>query len=491
MSNRTICKYYQQGRCNKGNSCKYLHVKENNGFNNYGNNNNNNNNNNNSNKSAFWAPENLDKRRKEVQTDLEEVRQFDAKPVLSSYGLAPPSVLNLIHNRDMSFEELRYLYYTNPQEYEKSVNARIKDYDKVLSFLKNQDMKAARYLQLTAQEAAKHNGVLPKVKPFVDFEIDFNSGSSNSPFGTVGNNNNGGTLFGSSGFGSKSQSLTGAFGNLGGSTNSGFGSTAPAPSSAFGSTAFGASSGNAFSKPVGAFGSLSNNNNNTSSGFGSAGFGTGSSAFGSSGFGSTNNNSNNNNNNSSSSAFGSSGFGTSAFGSSATTGSSPFGAFGAAQQRQQQPFAAAQPPSTTSPFGMTLSKTAPNPFANNTTSTTSPFAAANTNSSTFFGATSNVGSSFGNVTPASTATTATTAINPFATQTTASSTPFGFGVTPTNITTNSNTLGFNQAPGLVQAGVPAEQTSIKDLSEKVINLFKNDRFELGKVPEIPPPLELC
>ena len=34
-------------------------------------------------------------------------------------------------------------------------------------------------------------------------------------------------------------------------------------------------------------------------------------------------------------------------------------------------------------------------------------------------------------------------------------------------------------------------TKLSDIGDKIIEIFKADSFQLGNVPDIPPPIELC
>ncbi len=51
--------------------------------------------------------------------------------------------------------------------------------------------------------------------------------------------------------------------------------------------------------------------------------------------------------------------------------------------------------------------------------------------------------------------------------------------------TANNMVRFKQAPA------DEKQTQLKSLSDDIIGYFKADHFDLGKVPDVPPPLEMC
>ncbi|KAK6459249.1 uncharacterized protein RJT20DRAFT_124443 [Scheffersomyces xylosifermentans] len=344
-----------------------------------------------------------------------------------------------------------------------------------------------------------------------------------NPFGQANNSttaNKG--AFGSSGFGSS------GFGSSVGSTNS---------QSGFGSSGFGSSG---FGKPA--------TTGTTSSGFGSSAFGNSntSGAFGNSGFGSSGFGSSQTNKPASSSGFGSAGFGnagfgnkpatsTSAFGSSAFGAStnnsnpSPFGTFGNAQQNKSNPFGATSSTNTTqSAFGNTSNAANPFASANNTaspfgaaasgTSNPSPFgntatsAFGNTNNSSTFGATNTTTSAppFGSTQSAASPFGQTNTSSPFGSATNSKAAgPFGnvsngnaFGNASTSTSTASpfdTKLGttpasnpFAPATTVAEVAAPTiNNEELKDLDPEFVEAFKSAKFELGRIPELPPPPLLC
>lgn len=298
-----------------------------------------------------------------------------------------------------------------------------------------------------------------------------------------------GSAFGSTVFGSAQPTASpGSFGSSGfgnskpAATASAFG--APPTGSAFGSTGFGsaqptASSGSAFgssgfgnSKPASATSAFGDPS--TVSAFGSTGFGNppGGSAFGSSGFG--------NASTSSGSAPGTSGFGQSGFGQSTNnTTNLPFGNL--TNDNKASPFGATNDNNSTSAFG--AGSTSSNPFGSSAGKGATPFGtmsnqnetlafALSTNTNLAFGQSSSNGSAFG----------------------ASNNTPQQFG-------SGNNGSGFaNSSAPLGQSGFGStsaqpsnvsNDTSLDEYDPKVLEAFSAAKFELGKIPEVPPPVTLC
>lgn len=566
--NQTPCKYFQAGKCLKGNNCNFAHVYTN--GNNGGNN-----------KTTglqksteekyldLTNDRNLDRYTREIELDMDDYMTFAWAPNGSSYGLAAPCPLNVIANRDFSSDESRFQYWQSIKQgkqgqYEMEITARRKDMEKCVNFVKSEAKKAARYVQLSAR-TYRSNGTLPS-KPFIDHPLDLTGQSynTNSPFGSVRSNpfanvgpfssmsSNGAPPFGQSVastniVSSNSNSTIGQspFGNMGAQVGSStsvfgkpaFGSTAAAtPSSPFGQNSNGNSinsNNNGSSNTPGSFGSqnLASNtfgkstfgaqpfgNPSSSTGFGRPQQTTDSSsafrkqAFGHSAFGQP--------------SFGQSAarqpafeqpaFGTSSFGQAATGqltanqpafgqsafGTSPFGQ-AAIGQSSFGNTPSSQTAFGTSAFGQAASGHSPfgKPLSGQNTFGTSVFgqAAATKSASSQIGST---GSPFSQSNASSNPNSATqVSNNQNNTNTNFNSTiqPFqsinnGFSNSPFNMQSNSE----NSAAG-IQGSISSfvqglenksELTTISDLSEKTIALFKAPKFELGNIPEVPPPREL-
>lgn len=353
---KTPCKYFQQGRCKKGNSCNFAHVYTGSNASNGG-------------SSAQLGPEeryqsfisatNLNKISTEIQEDMKGVGSFALEPLSSSYSLSSPCAVNLIQGRDYSPEESRFLYYQARLQnglpaYETQVEARRKDVQKCFDTINRDTRKAARYLQLATQKV-KESGS-SQMKDFIEHPLDLTGqsygsasstmfGSSNNPFGataaqtTAVTNNPQTGAFGASGFGQQNLG-GGAFGapSFGSTTaNSGLGGAFGQPK--FGSSGLSASSGSGSAFGAPAFGS----NTTGSSAFGKPNFassmGGQGSPFGASSAPATETTVGTN-------AFGSgsSAFGKPAFGSNAS--SSPFASI-QSNQSNSQPFGSAQSTNTT------------------------------------------------------------------------------------------------------------------------------------------------
>lgn len=337
------------------------------------------------------------------------------------------------------------------------------------------------------------------------------SGFSSSGFGNSNSGPNTGSAFGLTGVATANNnsapaaSTNSGFGNSGFGT-AGFGSSATGgafgsqkPSSGFGSAGFGQSGGSAFGSGAGAFGLQSGNKsqspfssssgppatNSTSGGFGST---TATSAFGNSDFGASKPND--------ASGFGSSGFGSSGFGSSGF-GQSGFGSTQPSAFGQQNNQASNSTFNTTgtfgassSPFG-TVQTNTPSAFGNATTDTKQNTTAANP-----FGSQSAFGqpvqaatSGFGQNTPA--VGQSLSGIGGFSSS---ASTNSAFG------TSNNSTQLPNSAASAAGGGFgggfggaqPASNTAALDkFDPEVAKAFLAARFELGKIPEVVPPPQVC
>jgi len=326
----------------------------------------------------------------------------------------------------------------------------------------------------------------------------FGSGTSSSTsafgqssFGAGASSNTGSTsAFGQSGFGAGANTAASPFGQASSTAKpagSAFGQSTFGQSS-FGQSAFGstnsndkAGAGSAFGQS--AFGSANNNDKaGTGSAFGQSAFGasTAAPAFGQSGFGGTPSNTN-----------------TTAAGTtdSAATGSitkSPFGTFGSSSNTSafgqsafgQSSFGQAASNTTNSSSANTGSTTGGSAFGafgnqaptDNAGATSSPFGKATAGTSPF-GQTSAFGSSaFGQ-----------------ANNTTKPASSGGFGAF-------SGNAGFGSTAPAISAAVPVRRLNqggpgetlpkLADLHELVREAFEATEFELGKIPDTVPPLEV-
>ncbi|EDO17859.1 hypothetical protein Kpol_1043p49 [Vanderwaltozyma polyspora DSM 70294] len=381
----TPCKYFQQGYCNKGNNCKFAHVL------------NNGNGGSTANKEGksdaeklknFISPNSFNYLQKSTIGDINESKDFQVKPLASSYSSEVPCALNLINGRDYSLEESRLQYYEARQngsvpQYESQLNARLADMQKCFNHIRAHPDWAARYLQKGTKEISE-TGRTTNTAPFCNFPLDLNAPVSNPAFGsnpfTSGGSANtsafGGSAnnaFGKPNFGASESPFRSTMGT--GSSN--LGASVQSPSacagSAFGTPSFGsktfgsqtnqASVGGAFGKP--AFGAPSS----TSNAFGAGS--TTSSSFGAPSFGSAPSNTTGNTSSfggAESSAFGkpafgastqpfgsssatSSAFGAPAFGSTATSFGQVEGTFGSGSAFGKPSFGSSQGTANTSPFG--------------------------------------------------------------------------------------------------------------------------------------------
>lgn len=300
MPPKQVCKFFQQGNCRFGNSCKFLHPSGQLLFGSQPTN------------PALKAfqDRNPNDLAKTIQTDLSELPYFQFKPTLTTYGVNELTANSLIEGRDMSSEELRLQYMeavanNNLQAYDKNLELRQRDMEYCVNEIKSKDSLAARYQQVGASRKELIKPFIPKTLEQSINDLQNNAGFGGSSFGNSGG-------FGSPGFGSS------AFGNSGGAfgsqTTSAFGQQNTQPS-AFGqqNTQKSGFGGQNTQNP--AFGSQ----NNQPSAFGQSGFGQQPSAFGQSGFGNTDNKS---------SAFGSSAFGSLGLSGGAFGSQSTGGAFG-------------------------------------------------------------------------------------------------------------------------------------------------------------------
>ena len=557
-NNTTPCRYFQQGTCNKGNNCKFAHVYQNdNGLNNNQSRYDNNSNNENTSEKSdvqklnnFITPPYLNSIQKTISFDMNDAKNFQVKPLASSYSYELPCALNLIDGRDLSLEESRFQYYQARQngtlnQYEVEMNAREKDMQKCFAHIGGHTDWAARYLQKSTEDITQ-KGKLSYENPFINFTVDltgqsyannhtmtetFGSGlsaSANLPFRTDNSAN-------TSAFGSNTNNALG---------NSNFGNPNIATTSAFVAPEFKASSGSIF-------GSSSNLNppQSGSSAFGTPAFGaknTGSSAFGAPSFGANSFGQNpfgstSQPSGTTGSPFGSLGnqqnsttsntespFGKPAFGAPVASATSAFGtpafgssSFGAAQNNGKQEVAA-------SPFGSFQG----DPSAGNTSLTFgSNGLGASANNSNTAGHNSSpfgfVAQGAANNQPASNVfggTLSNTTNNAFGTSSTGAfggktSSPFGSASTQGNISSPFGSMGSKPSAGfgvsttqqsspfdISQAsqnystfqnsfvqGPPTEDDLRKpeDLLEETLQKFQGQEFSLGSVPDIPPPLVLC
>lgn len=310
----------------------------------------------------------------------------------------------------------------------------------------------------------------------------FGASSTGSAFGAAPSS---GSAFGSTGFGSAQPAAnTGsAFGSTGfgnskpGTTTSAFG--APSNGSAFGSTGF----GNAQPTPASGstFGSTSLGKPSTSSAFGSSGFGNpaSGSGFGSSGFGNASTSGK-----SGTTGFGQSGFGQSGFGQSTNnTSSLPFGNLNS--ENKASPFGTTNNNNSSSAFGTSSFGTGAtsNPFGSSSEKAASPFGnpsnqnttlafGASNNSNLVFGQSGSNGSAFG-------------ASNKPAQQ-------FGSGNNGSSFASNSGSFGSSGfGSSSVQPPLASNDASLDEYDPKVLEAFSAAKFELGKIPEVPPPTALC
>ncbi|AAS54375.2 AGL116Cp [Eremothecium gossypii ATCC 10895] len=515
--NKQPCKYFQQGRCNKGNACNFAHVHSGGASSGSG-----------GGKSEaeryseFVSDGALERWGNMVSSDMGDVALFQTRPLLSSYAPTDVAAVNLIQGRDLSAEESRFQWWEamaqgKKAQYDAAMAARAKDIEKCVAYVKSNAKKGARFLQL-ATKRFREQGTYPS-KPFIEHELDLTGGSGfgaaplggGGAFGQAAFGSTGGTMaasaFGQPAFGPPPTAGGGLFGSTPAAGGGAFGSAPAAGGGAFGQPAFGASA----SAATGAFGSGST----TTSAFGSPAFGSGatptiSGAFGKPAFGTAG-----------SGATGA--FGKPSFGTGATT--SPFGTFGA------QTAVNAAPATTSNAFGQPAFGSAgfgaqptpafgtgalpAKPFgfgatASTSTTTAVPFGA---NSSGMGGTTSafgqppgaaKTGSTFGSA-PASASigfggkVPSQQALSPFTQQAIgSSSSPFG-GAGTTNTPFGSPQQPFGSAKTVQSTGttrpvqgLPTADDKITEdeLPREILDAFKAERFTLGHIPGVAPPLTL-
>lgn len=434
-TSRVPCKYFQQGRCTRGSSCKFAHINPN-GING-------------SSESgqhmseadlyrSFVSPNSLNKIERTITNDLRDSESFQQRPLTSAYSYGSPCAVNLISGRDYSPEESRSEFYSaqlqgTGQQYIAQINAREMDMQQCFTHVKSHLDWASRFLQKNTKDLVE-TGQRSMKSEFVNFPLRLSGGDAgfadtayNAPpstgNGAFGQPTSGGAFeapaFGSSSFGSapvgpnnaggafsKSTAVGGnpfstnktsnAFGSSSGNSNPFIPSAKSSGSNAFGQPAFGAgpspatgsafgkpafsspsaptSGGSAFGKP--AFGSAASTTSGGSA-FGQPAFGTstalgsGQSAFGKPAFDSR-----------SSTSFGGSAFGKPAFGS---TGSAQGNEPSSASTAFGQPVFGSTPTQSngTSAFGKPAFGSTPAQLAGGASpfGQSSPFSTAATNNS--------------------------------------------------------------------------------------------------------------
>lgn len=469
---------------------------------------------------SFINPSSMAKIQKVILNDLEESNNFQKSPLASAYSYGLPCGVNLINDRDLSPEELRFKYYEARQkgtlgQYEAEVVVREKDMKKCVQHIRDHPDWAARYLQRGTKEL-RETGQTTLKSGFINFPIDFTGqagfgASGSSGFG-VNPFTQGQSTFGTSAFGAgatafgqgQAQGSGGAFG---------FGTAKASTTNAFGSTNVAAQqSGGAFGKPafsgfsMTAAGSVPSSNvfgapapaqpAGTGSAFGQPQFGTGPATGSIGAFGKP--------------SFGTSSFGQTAFGSPGGIGTSSSTAspFSSLQNTTttQSPFASLQNKpagATASPFG-SLQTNQPTP---------SPFGALQGNkpapaSTGAFGQTGpSMPSPFANLQAPDANAQRTTQFGfnkpaaPFGTATTATGntpSPFGQATGPANAfasgftSSSAVSAGAGAARAQFVQGIPTKdsQLSPNDLDKQTVEQFEAQSFILGKVPDIPPPMAL-
>lgn len=431
------CKFYQQGKCTKGNMCNYSHTSFNGSINNstlqksdqekY---------------NDFINDKSWDRLSKEVYSDMLDVCTYQMKPLTSSYSLGYPCSVNLIQGRDFSPEENRFLYWKLARQgsllqYENEINTKAKDMEKCLEFLKGNARKGARFLQL-ATKNQKETGNLPS-KPFIEYNLDSSnqqySNHTSTPFGNPfnlsGNNSSKpltqpmNSVFGQPTFGNKgsvnnltveSQSMS--FGSFGCNGNAFGQSSIPNSGGSFGKPSFGSiPSSNVFGNPT--FGNISTNQTNT---FGMPSFGNTNIQ---SPFGNISQGTSFNSNVSNTPTFGNNIFGSGSMNTSFTSGSNN-----------------------------QLSE-----FGRSSTNISSPFEINLTNQNAFKPVNSN---------------------EMFK--------PFQVGEINNS---NSEMVEKNMGSKFLQ-GMPSDEDklTVQELPKEIVDAFTAQVFIIGKVPDIPPPLEL-
>lgn len=545
MPPKQICKFYQKGNCRNGNRCNFLHADPDvedipNRV---------------TSASQFMNldPSVIAKDIRQDLDEYKQFQMNPALTAYGTGEFAINNLIagRDVSPEELRIQYMEAQLNNNLNEYNSSIELKKKDMEYCINEVRKKDTLAARYQQvgITHRDTMKPfidktveqsmaelqktvgsnvNGFGGTSGAFGSSGFGLNSnpfGSNANPFGSAASKPSGfGTSgFGSSGFGNNNNG-SGAFGLMGASSantisapaastnpgfgNSGFGSAGFGSSaisgafgsqkttSGFGSAGFGLSGSSAFGSGTGAFGTQSNanplgsNNVTTTANTGAGGFGinTTTSAFGSSGFGASKPNN--------ASGFGSSGFGSSGFGLSGF-GSTTSSAFG------QQPNPASNAVSKTpSAFGAS-----PSSFGTTTTNTPSAFgsatATANTNQNSTaanpFGSTTQ--SAFGQ--PAQPATSGfggfgqtsaasgqkSSAFGGFASSTTTPA--FGASNNSMQPSTNGASVGSTSQFGGTQAANNSAAKSLDKFDPEIAKVFLATRFELGKVPEVVPPPQVC
>lgn len=518
MPPKQVCKFYPKGQCKFGDLCKFLHVGSNAPA-----------------PARGWVSQDPLQVANSIRSDLDELKLFCYRPTLLSYGYGSAVKRNLIEGRDFSPDEARLKYLeavlsnTVPQ-YEQHMALRARDMENCIAEIRLKDSAAARYQQLSCEKEP--------VRPFIGttLEQSINDlqnqlGFGSSGFGSSGFGSSG---FGNSGFGSSAPTSTNSGFGSSGFGSSGFGNSAPtSTNSGFGSTGFGNSgfgssgfSGGAFgAQKPGAFG-LQNNQSafgsqsafgqkpallpfgqsltaqpfgqssttlafgqnpsslafgqapaslafgqQTSSGFGSTGFGKPAGAFGQQNINPTN----------SGSGFGSSGFGSSGFGqnSGSAFGQNSGSAFGStgfgAKPVSALPFGGQQSGFGQSGFGQ--SGTGQSGSAFGAPPATSAFGQPQKQDNPF-GQPQKQDNPFGQP-PKDNPFGQPQKENPFAQNT-------GFG----GVASNTSQSPFGALSQL--APQPENQVDLtNELGSDVLKAFQANQFELGRIPEIAPPSQVC
>ena len=551
-NNKLPCKYYANGNCKFGNNCKFAHVNNNNNNNN---NNSGQNGGSVLQKfiSPNTLYDKTSQIKQDLNDY--KLFQSNPVLSSYGLGYPAVNNLILGRDLSYEENRLQYLEAVasnSVPEYEKNIDSRRKDMNYCIDHLRGQEQHAARYQQKSAEpNVGTPKPFIPRTleeniaqysnqgsnafgsangqnnsfgaKPFGSTSTSGAFGAQSNPFDPKPNAGSGfgNSGFGGSGFGNSNTSTLsafggGAFGKPASTTPSAFG--ASSTGSAFGSTGFGsaqpaASSESAFgstgfgnSKPAAttsAFGAPS-----TGSAFGSTGFGnpqattSSGSAFGSSGFGKP----------STGSAFGSSGFGnapsgsafgSSAFGNASTSGASGTTGFGqsgfglSTNNTSSLPFGNLNNDNKVSPFGATNNNNssgafgasgfgtgaASNPFGSAAEKGASPFGTTSNQSTTLaFGTSNNSNLVFGQ---------SSSNGNAFG----SSNNPpqqFGSGNNGSGFTNNAAPFGQSGFDSLsVQPPQASNDTSLDEYDPKVLEAFSATKFELGRIPEVPPPTALC
>lgn len=475
----------------------------------------------------------LQKVNQEILDDMKSaMSEMQVDPLTSAYSPGyPGKVLIIDGQRELSSQETRWKYYqaqrsNSIMQHEQEMKARRADIGKCLLFVKSNSLKAARYSQLGTENLSKNMNSISTMKPFIDFQpnLSFNGvPGSVSSFGTSTTTKPGSIFGGSQQFGQAATTNSAAANPFGSSPFSKAGGAAPSGSSAFGTPAF---SSNSFAA----------NNNTSNGGFGGATGGAfGTPAFGANsnstfGAGNTNNSASvfgtpafkmdnkmgQNNAANTTSAFGASPFGASApttqtLGNQSTNTGSVFGtpAFSANTQATTnvaQPSSASFGSSAFGANGFASSAIGGSPFGaapQNSAIAGAPTFGKATNTTTAFGQPSfpsnlstNQGSSLPQTNVTNNAATQHANIG-FGGQTDANknqnASPFsGFSFGDTGAQgTNARTSGSANSRFVQGLPNPSIKCSSKeDLPSPVLEQFSKPSFDLGRVPDCPPPAEL-